>query len=101
MSSDSDWTQKVMDLLQTSSPDPEEQPSIPWMTSTTSFDIMITKCNYLKNDLYTEDEVRRIVDLRMMRRQALKLMDWKSVASYSKELYETTRHFGYTPWLKS
>lgn len=101
MSLDSDWTQRVMDLLQESSADPVKPPSIPWMKSTTSFDIMTTKLHYLKSEIYTEDEVRRIVDLRLLRREALKLFDWKSVQRYSKELYDTTKHYGYTPWLRS
>ena len=101
MSLVSDWTQRNKDLQATSSDDPAPPASIPCMKSTTSFTIMITECNYLKNDLYTEEEVRRIADLRVLRRQSLKAMDWKAVGLYSKELYETTKHYGYTPWLKS
>lgn len=52
-----------------------------------------------KSDLYSEDQVQEIVELRLQRRRALRAMRWVEVKRLSLELFEQTRHYGYMPWV--
>ena len=100
-SSDKDWTEKVRDLRQELLKRARERENTPSTNSTVCAGSIKTRLMYLEtSEVWTEDEVKRLVEVRTLRRQALKDMDWKKVKLYSKELFESTGHHGYSSWLR-